>query len=291
MTSEVERLSAELVAELTSSDRRLVDPRYAPARFSNLKNFASSALHYAHAVQHYRGEESLASRLGTTKSKTIGSGAHALVFGTPRVEIFKARRAGKVWDAFEAQHAGAVILNEKEHAIASGIARALTTDMLADTLLFAPGTQHEREITWEVDGQRCAGRIDALGPAAISDLKAVKDANPRWFPFQAARMHWHVQATWYADGCERAGLGWRHPHLVAVENKPPFPVVVWRLDDETIAAARETYMAWLDQLRRCCEANEFPGYSTEILPLRLPGKAGPPPTDDDESDEDEEMAA
>jgi hypothetical protein len=74
-------MSAELRDELARNDvRRLVDPRGVPVRFSHLKAMDRSPAHYVHAVQHER-EESLSMRLG--------SATHALVFGTPRVVVFR----------------------------------------------------------------------------------------------------------------------------------------------------------------------------------------------------------
>lgn len=258
MNEEVARISAELVAELASNEKRPQDPRYAKVRFSALKHMARSPLHYRHALQHGMEE---------TLSMRLGSGTHALVFGTPKVVVFKPRRAGKLWDAFEAEHVDDVILNEREHAIATAMARALTTDFLADMLTFAPGTEHERKVEWKFGNRECSGRIDALGPDFLIDLKAVQDADPRWFPYQVRRMYWAEQVTWYADGCEAAGLGWRHPHLVAVENSAPYAVSVWRLTEADIVAARNRYSRWLVDVLQCEAANKWPGYSSEVISL------------------------
>lgn len=259
-------MSAELAAELQASDRRLTDPRGVDVRFSHLKAISKSPAHYRHSVQREREE---------TLSMRLGSGAHALTFGTPEVVVFHGtRRHGTAakpspWDTFEAENAGKVILSEREFEIANGMATALRSSMVADEYLFSPGVQYEHDVRWEYLGRRCKGRIDALGPVNVIDLKTTKDASPEWLPYQIRREHWHVQATWYADGCERAGLGWRHPFLVAVENTPPHPVTVWRLDDVTIESARRTYHQWFERLLECEATNTWPSYESDVLTLSI----------------------
>lgn len=260
-------------------DIATIDPRFVPIRFSTLKSMATSPLHYRHACQS-QFEETLSMRLGT--------GTHALTFGTPKVVVFKARRAGKVWDAFKEEHANDVILSEKEFAIASAMTKSLTTDIDADPLLFAPGTQHELDVRWTFMGRACRGRLDALSPTAVVDIKGVKDANPRWFPTQAARMAWHAQVTWYADGVEAAGLGWRHPHLVAVENSAPFAVTVWRLSERAILQGRQLYRSWFERVLECEAKGEWPGYSSGVLEFDVPNFLRTAPIAVDELSSDEE---
>ncbi len=216
----------------------------------------------------------------------IGSGTHAILFGTPKVVVYRGGdfadakgkvktftdvRNGACWEAFQAEHRGACILSETELAKSEAMARAITSDMAADSLLFAPGAQHELDIQWEYRGRACKGRLDALTKDAIPDLKTTKDANPRWFPRQAFQMGWLSQAVWYADGAEAAGLGWRHPYLVAVENSAPYPVTVWRLTDAAIVEARRIYRGWFDQLLHCEVENLWPGYAGDVLDLDVPG--------------------
>jgi hypothetical protein len=271
-----------------------IDPKLASVRFSNLKQIARSPLHYYAAVQGGSREPTLSMRIGT--------GAHALLFGRPPTIIYRggeftpagAKKAktytdvknGACWEDFKARHEGKVILSETEHAKSSAMVRALHTHAVADSLLFADGTLHEHRIEWLLGGRRCSGTLDALGPAAVIDLKSAQDAGPDRFPFQARKMAYHSQAIWYADGAELAGHGERVPFLVAVENSAPFAVQVYRLTDSDIRDGRRLYNEWLDVVLRCEEAGDWPAYSDAVLPLNVLNLP-PLPEDDEDTSEDE----
>ena len=280
LTGAAEKLSAELRDVLAASDRReqlSIDPRKVPWRFSTIKHVEQSPAHYLHACQFSKFE---------SKSMRLGTGAHAAVFEPHKLEVYRKRRAGKDWAKFLADNDTKVILSESEHAVAMGMATALLTSLDADSLLFAPGTVHEADVTWQIDGRDCRGRIDALSPHAVIDLKGVKDAHPRWFPVQAVRASWHAQVTWYADACEAAGMGWRHPHLVAVQNKAPYIVTVWKLSTSAIDHGRALYRSWIEIIKRCEAANSYPGPAAGVIEFNVPQfLAGPSSDEDDEGDD------
>lgn len=269
-------------------------PAYS-ARITLLKQFAKSSAHAKAFIDGAMNDPTL--------SKTLGSGGHALLFGTPEVVVYKGGvlevekikkgkkgkkgqpdipdtvevvkkeytdvRNGALWEQFEEQHAGKVILRQSEYDLAEGMVRALHNSADAAPMLFAPGAKHEHKIEWTFKGRRCTGTIDALSPAAVIDLKCVVDSSPRAFPFQARKYGWHAQAIWYCDGAAAAGLGHRDPYLIAVESQPPHNVMVYRLTDADIRDGRRLYEEWLDKLLECEEANYWPGYADGVHPLNV----------------------
>ena len=52
----------------------------------------------------------------------------------------------------------------------------------------------------------------------LVDLKCLRDGSPNKCQYTIRWSDYHTQAVWYADGCERAGLGWREPMIAVVEN-------------------------------------------------------------------------
>lgn len=267
------------------------EPAYS-VRASLLKMFARSPAHAKHFIDGGQNDETLSMRLG--------SGTHAMLFGTPEVVVYRggefqpegakkpktysAVRSGAMWDAFELEHAGKVILNETEHAKAQAMATAIRCHPDADRLLFSPGTVHEHLVEWLNGGRRCTGRLDSLGVNAIADLKCVVDASPLRLPWQARKMGWVAQLAWYMDGVELAGMEPRDGYLVAVENGPPFNVQAYRMTPEDLGFGRAQYNAWFDKLLECEAADTWPGYSDSILPLNVMGL---PMADDDDEDESE----
>lgn len=267
---------------------RMSEPAYS-VRASLLKQFARSPAHAKHFIDGGQTDESLSMRLGT--------GTHALLFGTPEVGVYRggefqpegakkpktysAVRSGAMWDAFELEHAGKVILNQGEYDKATAMATAIRCHPDADRLLFSPGTVHEQLVEWIYGGRRSTGRLDSLGPAAISDLKCVQDASPLRFPWQARRMGWAAQLAWYSDGIELAGMDCRPSYLIAVENSPPFNVQVYEMTDEDMDFGRRQYEGWFTKLLECEASDNWPAYSDSILPLNVLGPPTQPADEDD----------
>lgn len=258
---DVESLSAELRDELAeSSRRRIIDPRTVPVRFSRLKKFSQSAAHYFAACQ-FDDSDSLAMR--------IGRGTHALLFGAPLV-VWPQRRQGKAWDSFEAANAGKEILTTSEHAKALGMANAIRRHSLAAPLLFN-GTVLEREIHWNVEGRRCQGTPDCVGPGRVVDLKTAQTSEPDRFTRKATWMSYHAQLAWYQDGLELAGK--QRPeecYIVAVESSEPYAVTVLRLTERTLDQGRRLSRLWWERLRVCEASNEWPAYTQSIVEFDLP---------------------
>lgn len=253
----------------------MIDPRTVPIRFSALKNIARSPAHYRHACQWSDAVQPLCMKLG--------SGTHALAFGTPAVSVYPGPvRRGKEYDAWLAdQPPGAVILNAKEYAAAKGMADSLRSDPVVAPFLFSPGLTMETRIRWQIDGIDCAGTPDVFGSVGLSgpvvpDLKTARTAEPARFESQARWSGYIPQVCWYADGLEAAGYGWHAPMLIAVESSAPYPCVAWRLTAEAVEYGRRTYRGWLETLRVHLESNVWPGYAQTVRDMDAPEDTGEP---------------
>ncbi len=150
------------------------------------------------------------------------------------------------------------------------MADALRSDPYASPLLFGPDVRHEVQVEWKFQGRQCTGRIDALGAVNVIDLKTARTAAPDRFQSAGRWSSYHAQVTWYADGCEAAGLGRRVPYLVAVESGAPNPVVAMRLTDRAIEQGRAIYRGWFERLMACEQSNQWPGYAQSIVDFDVP---------------------
>lgn len=262
MSPEVEQLSVELLDELaTNSRRKVVDPRDVPCRFSTLKQFALSPLHYWYSAQ---------SEYEETLSMRLGSGAHAILFGQPVVTFTGAVRRGKAWDEFKAANSNTTILNQNERRQADAIAAAINGNALARAVLF-DDTKLEQRIDWNWDGRAFRSTPDALGVHHLVDLKCLKSAEPERVMWQSRSMHYNAQAALYRRAVlEKFGRKVRDCYLVVVESKAPYPVSVLRFTERALDMGDRSCMAWNERRRLHEDSNTYPGYVQSVVDLDLP---------------------
>lgn len=251
-------LSSALVAELAKNDG--LDPRDVPLRFSTMKLIAQSPAHYLHAVR-AGYDETLSMRLGT--------GTHAILFGTQYV-VWSGRRGSKAWDAFESEHADKPILTQSEYEKSLAMADALKANPTAARLLFAD-TKLETRIDWEWQGRAFRSTPDAAGRTHLVDLKCLRSADPEKIKWQSRSMGYHVQAAVYRRALNQTG---RHNikecYLVVVESKPPYPVTVLRFANTALEAGDRTASQMLERVLACEASGDYPGYTRDIVELDLP---------------------
>lgn len=256
-------LRDELAANNLAAQAAFTDPRTVPVRFSTLKMFAQSPAHYLHAVR--RGYDE-------TLSMRLGSGAHAILFGTPYAVWTGKTRNGNAWNAFEAEHSGMLILNQKELAEAQAMANAIRSHEIANRLLFTPGTETEKRIDWEWQGRKFRSTPDACNWSTLVDLKCLRSADPEKVQWQSLRMYYHAQAALYRMALNQIpGNHIKDCFLVVVENKAPHPVTVLRFKETVLEMGERSLALWMEQLRNCEESNRYPGYVQTIVDLELPG--------------------
>jgi hypothetical protein len=254
---QVERMSAELRDELASNDRRTVDPSTVDLRFTHLKHFAMSPEHARNAMVRNYDDSSLAKR--------IGSGVHALTFGTPKVAVYAKRRAGKEWDAFAKDHAGQCILNEKENARAVAIAASIRRNKVAERVLFSEGTILEQRIDWEWKGRRCRSTPDARNFRTLVELKSCRTADPAWFHRDAIRMAYHASLAWYRRAIKTTtGVDPREVYIIAVEQTAPYVVTPFKLTERALEAGDRLVKTWFDRLLTCEKTQHWPPYTQGI---------------------------
>lgn len=265
MNAEVIDLSAALRDELAANQNKRTDPRAVRVRFSALKHMASSPAHYLYAVQHDM-EQTLAMRLG--------SGAHAILFDQPVVlwdqpakkGAGKAPRNGAAWDAFCAEHGGALILNATEMAEARAMADAIRRHPLAAPLLL-DGQTVEQLVEWSFAGRDCRSTPDSRGPRGLVEVKTTKCAEPGRFSRDAVYRSYHAQFSFYAEALRRVGEEVGPVHCVAVENKPPYVVTVLSVSERDLELGQKQWRLWFEQLMQCESANDWPGYVNCIVPF------------------------
>ena len=233
-------------------------------RFGRLKLFGKSAAHYHGATE------------DPTYDMERGSAVHGILFGNVEVlgwEDGRPRR-GKDFDAFAADHPGALILTGKEYAEARAMADAVTKNRLAMKLLDG---EHEQTMLWQRGERWCRGTPDVRNDAERfhTELKTGETADPRKFQWKLRDFCYHGQLAWYDDGAVRAGKPQPRDHyIVAVEGAAPYVSTVFRVRDDAIETGRRLIMLWLEQLAACEAADAWPPYCESVVELALVDDSG-----------------
>lgn len=96
----------------------------------------------------------------------------------------------------------------------------------------------------------------------IYDLKTTKNANVRSFAASIRSFRYDVQAAFYMDQRNNAGIQTNMFGFIAVDtvDKPYQCTVFHSLTEEAIEQGRAEYTANLKLYAECLESNEWPGY-------------------------------
>lgn len=111
-----------------------------------------------------------------------------------------------------------------------------------------------------------SGGADEAGVAV--DLKKTQDARAPAFERSIINYRYYVQAPFYLDVLRWAsGIDINEFRILAVEEKPPHGLKVYRIDDTAMAEGRKDYRADLDRYAECLESDEWPAYDTSEVDL------------------------
>lgn len=138
----------------------------------------------------------------------------------------------------------------------------------------------EVSVFWrnEETGVVCRCRPDWVYPAGrgviLLDVKTTVDASQTGFAKAVANYRYDVQAAFYSDGFEEAGVMAVHGFVfAAVEKEWPFAAAAYMLSEDDIEIGREKYRRNLRTYSACLYDNRWPGYSSEIQLLTMPAWA------------------
>ena len=165
--------------------------------------------------------------------------------------------ATKAFAEWAAQQAKSVLTTEQA-ALVQIMADNVRAHELASSLL-ADGVP-EGVVRAEYRGLPCQIRMDWFDPhQGIVDLKTCDDLT--WFEADARRYGYGHQLAFYRAVLAQV-IGVAMPvFLIAVEKKEPYRCGVWRVTDNTLAAAQQENEAAIERLKRCRESNVWPtGY-------------------------------
>lgn len=250
-----------------------MNPSDMPVRFSRLKRFAASALHYRHSL----------TEDWNTPSLEFGRAGHAMVLGGAEVIPYEGIRRGKSWEQFFAEHEGKEILTVKDYDRCRRAADAVLACELARPFLVGKA---EIAIDWQMLGRKCSSRLDVLGDGFVTELKFCRSSHPERFKSQARWLAYPAQVAFYQDAAATLGRHCPRGIIIAVESQAPFPVTVLELTPRALEQGRRQVRAWFEQLLIAEAEDRWPPYAQSIVEFDAP-------EDDPElqfADDDEEAA-
>jgi len=183
------------------------------------------------------------------------------------------QRRGKVWDAFQEEHADVEdILIPSEARPVLGMLEAVRSHSVGWNILRGPGTQQEVLIEpWEYLGRACSSRLDTVSPNYIADLKttAPQTIAPERFRRQTENLGYHAQMCFYGQAAVQKQLTDKghKTYVVAVESKPPHDVVCYELTPNALEEGEKLCRLWMELLLNCEASDHWPGYGEAVLPL------------------------
>lgn len=261
---------------------------------TQLKEMRKSPKHYQHRLKKPRK---------ITNALAFGSAAHVAVLEPERFirdyAIWESKypeggarpRNGKAWEEFKTLNKARSIILDTEFDEACEFKDAVRKDPVAMKYL-AMG-RAEIAMTWqdEETGIACVGRIDWETTVdkhpAVPDLKSCREAGELWFTRDAAKLGYHLQLAFYADGYKAITGKMPRMVVIAVEPVEPYDAVTYIVPEEVLEIGRDAYRELLVKLKACTEADEWPGQGgNEEKILSLPKWCLPEEEDDDMSDLD-----
>jgi len=212
-----------------------------------------------------------------TAAMALGSAAHTGILEPRKFNpaVYQgATRRGKEWDAFQAAHAGELILKQDDVDLVEGMRNAVRS--YGPAMRYLVDGQAEVSMQWvdATTGRKCRGRIDWLtridGQPVIVDLKTTKSAKPFAFGGQSAKLGYHLQLAYYFDGFVAITGETPSMKIIAVESSAPFEPAVFSIPEDVITQGREEYQQLLQRLAECEETNNWPPALETESDLSLP---------------------
>ena len=231
--------------------------------WSTLKHMGTSPAHYKSALETPRKD---------TPQVLLGRAVHSAVLEPDRMleefTVWPGTRRGKDWEAFKAAHKGRGILTKPEYDSCLAVRDAVRSNPEAAALLTGLS---EVSLQWQDErtGVWCKARVDHMVSTAsdswLVDLKTAQSVTPRDFESAAARFQYYGQLAFY-----RRGAPLKTVYIIAVENAPPYDVVVYELDEYALAYGDDEVDRYLDRLVECTSTDTWPGQYPETQVLGLP---------------------
>jgi hypothetical protein len=171
---------------------------------------------------------------------------------------------------WEELHQDKPIITQSESEQVDAMVSAVHCHPFAKRLL--AGCKPEQSIFVEDrQGTLRKSRLDALTKGnVIPDLKTTESAAIESFERNVSRYRYHVQAAYYLDNCNLAGIEKVAFFFIVVEKTPPYLVRCLQMNSDVIDYGRSLYQHDIQIYRNCVESGQWPGWGDGYEEIGLP---------------------
>lgn len=224
-----------------------------------------------------------------TQSTKLGSALHCAILEPERFEADflvapkcdRRTKEGKtIWESFQALAQGKTVIDEEDMETIKGMKDSVLSHPTASAMLTGGEAEYAYYSTDPDTGIQKKCRPDYHKGGALIDLKSTSDASFEGFARQVGQLGYHLQGAYYTDVFnESQGTNYKDFFFIAVENKFPYAVAVYRLDSTHMDHGRLAYK------KAICRYADFKnsgasiedlqtlrnyGYPTDILDIQVP---------------------
>lgn len=216
-----------------------------------------------------------------TKAMKLGTAAHAAILddfdSLIAVEPGFDKRSKKGKEEYERWAVGLngkTIITPEQAELVAGMQAATEAHPIANDLLNQCYAT-EVEVFFDIDGLACKSKFDAMNgeEGLIVDLKTTQDASPKAFARQSANLLYHLQMAFYEQASQIDDLDMI---VIAVENKPPHGVAVYRYGPEVLMQGAVMFSEAIDKWKEY-QAEDASSvvqhYGVDIHDMKLPAWA------------------
>jgi len=219
-----------------------------------------------------------------TSAMVLGSAFHCSIlepekFNSEYVTVpegtDKRTKAGKdIWAEIEAS--GKTVLRNEEMANIIGMKTSILSHPIAKKMLQGGEAEYSYYSKDTETGIETKCRPDYKNGGTLIDIKTAQDASYEGFSRAIVNLGYLVQAAYYLDVFNASeGENYKDFHFIVVENKAPFAVAIYRLDEAQIEFGRKQYKKALKKYSDflALDLKKVPmsfGYAMDIVDIQIP---------------------
>ena len=166
---------------------------------------------------------------------------------------------------------GQKVITEEDYLTVAGLGKASCAVDELNEFLSHPELETEISIFAELldhqgNNVLCKGRIDALKPNALLDLKTTVNTSPVKIGKFIANYKAYVHAAFYIDLCRTVGLVDEHATFswCFIQKELPHQATYYTAPEELIRLGRTEYKSWLGWIYEGRKTGNWPGHSRDV---------------------------